>query len=130
MNTKFLLAVVSVLVFVFIVDSVFYGFLMKDFFANVPCQNPEPDMIYLIIGLIIYSFAFTYLFSKSGFGGSKIESGAMFGAVVGLMSGIGLNLIWLATTEGFTITMALVDGVYRVVVLAAAGIVASYVLNR
>ena len=129
MNTKFLLAALAVFVFVFVVDSIFYGVLMKDYFSS-PCMLPEPDFVYLIIGQIIISLSFTYLLTKSNFGGSKIESGAMFGVAVGVMMGLGLNLIFLATSDGFTMTQALVDGFYRIAVLAGAGILANYVLNR
>lgn len=129
MNTKFLLAALAVMVFVFVVDSVFYGFLMKDYFAS-PCMVEEPDWVYLIIGQLFFSLGFTYLYTKSSFVGSKVESGATFGIAVGIMVGIGLNLIFLATSDGFTLTQALIDGVYRVAVLAGAGIVAAYLLNR
>lgn len=90
----------------------------------------EPNFLYLIIGQLIFALGFTYLYTKSSFGGSKVESGATFGIAVGVMVGIGLNFIFLATTEGFTMTQALIDGVYRVAVLAGAGIVAAYLLNR
>jgi len=104
---KFLLAALSASVVAFFLGWLIYGILLMDFMTgnsglSVELQNqihkPEEEMnwILLILGNITWGLLITYVIHLSG--KASAASGAMMGAVTGLLVALTFDLHFLAFT--------------------------------
>ncbi|HLF64451.1 MAG TPA: hypothetical protein VI603_11890 [Saprospiraceae bacterium] len=129
MNTKKLLigSVVGT-VAVFLLDYLIYAVLLTDIFAPVPgCErSPMPDFAWLIPGLFIVLFGFTYIYLKGVEGGSKVQQGIRYGLIFALIIGVGYNLIMYSLMTTHPLSYYLYDAVYNLVRWPIAGIVVAY----
>lgn len=128
MNTqKLLFGTVAGAVFMFLIDWVVYGYLLKGSMTVVPGYHREmPDMMWLIIGILVFSLAFTLIYSKGVSAGTKMQQGMRYGVLVGILVGFGLNLIWYSLQMAAPLSEFLIDGVYTTVKLSLMGIVVAY----
>lgn len=128
MNTqKLLIGTLAGAVFIFLLDWVVYGMLLKDTFTTVPGFHREmPDMMWLAIGIVVFSAAFTLIYSKGVSAGTKVQQGMRYGVLVGILVGLGLNLIWYSLQMAAPLSEFLIDGAYTIVKLALTGIVVAY----
>jgi hypothetical protein len=126
---KLLFGTLAATILIFILDWVFYGMLMMDSFTRVEGYHREmPDWLWLIIGLVVFSAVFTYMYGKGADNsGTRTQQGMRYGVLIGLLVGIGLNLIWYSLQMAAPLTEFLIDGVYTIVKLAIAGIVVAHV---
>jgi predicted MFS family arabinose efflux permease len=113
-------------VFLFLVDWVWYGMLMKDS-MTMPNARPEPDMMWLVLSYIVFSVAFASIYGAWNGGSSKVNSGLNFGLWIGLMVGLSMNLMWYSLTTTVTLNQALMDSVYSIVKFILLGILMAYV---
>jgi hypothetical protein len=128
MNTqKLLFGTVAGTVFMFLIDWLVYGYLLKGSMTIVPGYHREmPDMMWLVIGMFLFSAAFTLIYSKGVSAGTKVQQGMRFGVLVGVLVGLGLNLIWYSLQMADPLTDFLIDGAYTIVKLSLMGIVVAY----
>ena len=113
-------------VFLFLVDWVWYGMLMKDS-MTIPNSRPEPDFMWLVISYIVFSVAFVSIYGAWSGGSSKVNSGLNFGLWIGIMVGLSMNLMWFSLTTTITLNQALMDSAYSIVKFILLGIVIAYV---
>ena len=118
-------AVVST-IFIFLLDFVWYGILMKDN-APSPDMRPEPLFLWLIIGTFIFSVAFVYIYIKGAEGGTPVQQGMRFGVWAALFMWVPMNLFWYALMSTGELNDYLVDSVYRIVQMVVLGILVAYV---
>ncbi len=123
---KLAIAAVAGTVFLFLIDWLWYGMIMKDSMSMTGAR-PMPDFMWLVISYIVFSVAFVSIYGSWNGGGSKVNSGLNFGLWVGLMVGLAMNLMWYATTTLVTLNQALMDSVYSIVKFILLGIVIAYV---
>ena len=119
-------AVVST-IFIFLLDYVWYMVLMKDYFTMSPDAREQPMFLWLIIGLLIFSVAFVYIYIKGAEGGTPVQQGMRFGVWAALFMWVPMNLIWYALTSTAPLNEYLVDSVYRIVQMVVLGIIVAYV---
>jgi hypothetical protein len=128
-STKLVTGTLVGFVFVFLLDYLFYGILMKGVFQNA-CQNEMPNWTYLILGLLIFMAFFTYIYGKGvDAGGSKLQQAIRYGVVIGLMVGLGYDLIAYSLEKEGSMSNTLIDAVYSIVRFVLAAIVIAYVTN-
>ena len=126
MNKKFLLAALATFLLVIIADSLFYALFMEKYLPS-PNARAMPDMPFFILGQIIFALVFSYMYPKGVERGTMPEQGAKYGVLIALMYGLAMDLILFASTTGWTLQQVLVDSVYRVLILAIAGIVVAFI---
>jgi hypothetical protein len=122
---KLAIAAVVGTVFLFLVDWLWYGMLMKDQ-MTMPNARPAPDMMWLVLSYIIFSVGFVSIYGSWAKGGSKVSSGLNFGIWTGIMVGLAMNLMWFSLTTSVTLNQALMDAVYTIVKYILLGIVVAY----
>lgn len=126
MNTnKFLIGGIAGGIASFLLGWLIYGVLMKDFYAgHVPaggCKMGEmPIMWALVVGNFGFGFLTSYIFTKWA-NITSAAGGAQAGAMIGLLSGIGFDMIGYATMNSMDLTGAIVDIIVNVVLTALVG---------
>lgn len=114
----------------FLLGWVFFGMLLKDFFAD----NGSPsstDMVWwaLILGNLLLGFLLAYILGKANV--VTAGGGAGTGFVVGLLMSIGVNLIMYATTTHPVARKALAaDAATLTVMWTIAGAVVGWIYSR
>lgn len=126
MQKKFLLASLATFLLVMIADSLFYTFFMAKFMPS-PNAKAMPLMSFLILGQVVFALVFSYMYPKGVERGSMPEQGAKYGITIALMYGLAMNLILFASTNGWTLQQVLADSIYRIIILAIAGVVVAYI---
>jgi hypothetical protein len=88
-----------------------------------------PDHLHLIIGCIIFAFAFSTIYSKLS-GGFSLSHGAIFGCWVGVMLGFGEGVINLGVANFSDLTGTLIGGVLSIVFYVVMGALAGLVYGK
>jgi len=126
MLKKFLLAAFATFVLVTIVDSLFYALFMENYFPS-PNVKKMPDMPFFILGQLIFALVFAYMYPKGVERGTMPEQGAKYGILIALMYGLAMDLMLFATTNGWNLTQVFIDAIYRMFILAVAGIIVAFI---
>jgi len=118
-------------VVIFLLDMVWYTMIMTDnmdvSIARLNAEGqPAPDMMWMIIGYIVFALAFTSIYAAWSGGSSKVNSGLNFGIWTGLLVGLAMNLMWFSLTTLMTLSEAMTDSVYTIVKCIILGIVVAY----
>lgn len=123
---KLAIATVVAAVVLLLLDMVWYTMVMKDS-MNMPNARPEPDMMWMIISYVISALAFVSIYGKWNGGGSPVNSGLNYGLWMGLLVGLGMNLMWYSLSTMMTLNQVLVDAAYTIVKYIIVGIVVAYI---
>ena len=101
MNRRFIIASLSVWAFIWLFEGVFHGIILNPFYMETaefwrPRQEMDDRCVWLILGEGIFSFLFTFIFTK-GRESRDIGEGARYGWWVGLLLA-SLNLVMYAVS--------------------------------
>ncbi len=133
MNSKVLIGGFLGGVVFYLLGYLLYGLLMADMLSTcTSCQKPMADINFVCLGIgnLFIGWGIAYILSKWT-GASSFSSGAMGGAIVGLLLGIGFDSVSYATSNMFTgVTCIIYDVVIIVVMWAIAGGVIGWWLGR
>ncbi len=88
-----------------------------------------PDHLILILGCLIFAFAFSTIYSKLS-GGHSLFHGAKFGLAVAVMLGFGEGLINLGVANFTDLTGTIIGGVLSIVFYVVMGVLASLVYGK
>jgi uncharacterized protein DUF6789 len=88
-----------------------------------------PDHLHLIIGCIIFAFAFSTIYSKLS-GKSSLSHGAQFGLWVGIMLGFGEGVINLGVANFSDLTGTLISGALSIVFYVVMGVLAGLAYEK
>jgi len=126
---KLIYAALAGFVVMWILSGIWYMVLMKDFFEeamagvyNANAILDEPNLVFIVIGYLIYAFIMAYIFPIGYKGGSAISEGLKFGAIVGVLITVPMTFINMGLLSA-SVTPALVDAIYQIVEKAIGGIV-------
>lgn len=89
------------------IDYVLYTYLIGDWYTAIPAMNPDPPMMWMIIGDFAAAFMLMLAWDKVGavFGtGSK--AGFTFGLWAGAFAAFPATLFWSISLTGFAYTLA------------------------
>lgn len=89
-----------------------------------------PDHLHLIIGCIIFAFAFSAIYSKWARGSHGLSNGAQFGCWVGVMLGFGEGVINLGVGNFSDLMGTIIGGVLSIVFYVVMGVLASVVYGK
>lgn len=124
-NKKLLIGTLIAFLFIFILDYLWYGLLMGDFFTRVPGVDRDmPLFPFLILGTLIMAYAFCALYVK-GFDVNKplVSQGISHGVLVCLLMFIPIGMIVYGVQEHAPLSEYLVDIVFRIVQFVVLGII-------
>ena len=124
MNGKSWISAVAVAVIYFLLGGLFYGWLMKDWFAS-QAANPnmaEPNLVIIALLCLTYGLLMAYTFPFGYKGGSLVKEGLRFGIlfslIVNLPSGLGMVAMGAWTWAGFFVAT-----IWEIIVGAILGII-------
>ena len=129
---KFALASLAGGIVLFATGFLLYGVLLRGFFeANSPAglMKTQPDMGPLILGELVFAALLTLILSKWP-GTGSFAQGARAGALLGLLLGLGINLVFYATMNMMEAVVIPADTAITVVRFALAGGAVGAVLGR
>jgi hypothetical protein len=131
MNTqKLLIGTVVGTIYFFLIDWLLYGMLMKDMMSYPEgFMKEKPDMLWMIIGYLIFAGAFVWIYNKGAANTTKMGEGMRYGIALGVLWGLGMNLVWYALTNGNELSTFLIDGVATIVKFAIGGIIIAYAIG-
>ncbi len=126
-TTKLLIGTFVGTVVAFILDYLCYGLLLRDVFMPATgCEREWPDFVWLIPGLLVILFGFTYIYLKGVEGGSKVQQGMRYGFIFALIVGVGYNLMMYSLLTSHELSYYLSDAVYNLVKWPIIGIAVAY----
>ena len=88
-----------------------------------------PDHLHLVIGCLIFAFAFSTIYSKLA-GGFTISSGVQFGLWIGIMLGFGEGVINLGVANFSDLTGTIISGILSIVFYVIMGALVGLVYNK
>jgi len=124
---KLAIGAVVAAVIMYFADWLWYTKCMVDYYTPMPNARPEPLMMWLILGVLVYSVAFVYIYTKGAGGGTPIGEGTRFGLWATFLAWIPMGFAWYALTNLAPMEEYLVDMAYRLVLSVGMGIVVAYV---
>ncbi len=120
----------------FILGFLFYGVLLTDFFAKngggaTGVERAPEEMVWwaMIIGHLALGFLFAVIYGRWA-NISTFATGAKAGAVIGLLMGLGYDMIWYGTSNVMNLTATLTDIAVTVIFGAILGGVVAWWLGR
>lgn len=118
----------------FLLGFIFYGTILVDFFQQnsgsaTGITKEEPSFLSLFLGEIAFGALYTYIFLQWA-NIRTFASGAKGGAVIGLLLGLGYNLINFGVNNIMTFTGHLTDTAVSLFSGAIAGGVIGWVLGK
>jgi len=135
MNKTNLIGTVAGGLVVFILSYLFYGLSgvldgHTTEAGNAVMRGEDTNIPLIFVGHLIQAYILCLLYSKWARGTHNFGHGFQFGALVGVFLGLGLNLIWFATSNSMSLTGHIIDGVFQIVALGITGGVISMVYDR
>ena len=112
-----------------------WGYLSVDFFNDhmgsaTGVMKEVPDMAYLILGCLIYGFAFSTIYGKCSNGKFSAVSGLSYGIWIAILMGFGEGLIDYATSHILDLTGMLSNALIWIVFLIVMGLIAGMTYNK
>ena len=132
---KLLIATLASFVVSFLAGFIWYAALMEKFYISHSgsaqgVQKASPNMAMLIFGVLVIAFVMSYMFPKWTRGTYSLKEGLIYGALVGLITGLGVDAIQFATSNLFDSTALIVDSIYQVVEKGLMGAVIAMVYDK
>ena len=124
------LATLVAAIAMFLLGFLIWGVATADFFAqhssNDLMKDP-PIMGFIFLGNLVGAFALSSLYGKWARGQHSAKEGFEFGAWIGVFVGIGMGLVWYATSEWMDLTGHLVQAVIDIVYYGVIGLIIAVV---
>jgi len=120
MNKSTIIAGLGGFVVLFIINYLFYGMsgIMDGYSTEAGrAASKGEDMSFplLIVGHLIIALLLSFIYSKWARGTHSFGHGFQLGALIGVLLGFGIGLIWLATSNYMSSTGHIIDGVWQIV---------------
>ena len=129
-STKLAICTLVATVYIFILDYVFYGILMSDFFMECCMRDGMPDMLWLVIGTLVMAFMFCMMYPKGVEGSNKTQQGLRYGIMIAILIFVSVNFIMYGVNDPAQcgeLTTYLVDMIWRIVQFAVLGVIVAHV---
>lgn len=124
---QLVIAVVVSTLFIFLLDGLWYAVLMKDYFTPMPNAKPQPEYGWLVLGILIYSFAFVKMYVMGvDPNDTKVSQGLKFGLWAILLAWLPMAFVWYSLLDGGSMTEYIVDMVYRLAQMLVLGVIVAY----
>ena len=129
--TKLLIATIASFVVMFALGGFVHMKLMHQFYMDhmaTKCDihRTEPIMLYIALGVLLLAFIMSYMYPKGVESNNKIMEGFKFGAIIGILWMVPLDLIMYGSTTLFGRMLILTDGAIGIIIQGIGGIVIAY----
>jgi len=127
-----LLATVAAAVVMFLFGYLLWGVVLASFLethtlTDVMKPDEEMNMGFIFLGNLFAAFAMASLYGKWARGYHGVADGFTFGALIGVILGLGMGFVWLGTSNFMDVTGHLVEAVTDILYYGIAGMVISLV---
>lgn len=130
---KFLVGSVIGGAVLFLLGYLFYVALLGSFFethsSGGDYMKDPPNMLFIILGNLASGALLAYIFSKWA-GIKTAATGLQAGAIIGLLTGLGFDLLMFGTANLMDITGTIADVIVYTIMYAAAGAAIGWYLGR
>lgn len=123
---KIAISAVVIAVVMFLTDWLWFAMLMKDSMTPIPNERPEYLYVWMLLGMLIFGFAFSYIFNMGRGSGSAVSEGARFGFWATLFAWVPMGFVWYGLTSATPLQEYLTNDVFRLVQMVILGIIAGY----
>lgn len=125
-SKKLILSTIVIFIMFFSMDFLFYTFLFpEEYLSNA--VRAQPLIQWVIMGLLIASFMFSYLFVKLAKGQNKVQEGLKYGFALGIFMYMPLFLIFYATRDTRPLAAWLTNAAFHIIQFGVFGIVVAYI---
>ncbi len=131
-KTNLLATLVGAIV-MFFLGYLIWGLATVDFFKEhsvINVMKEVPDLGLIALGNLIGAFILSTLYSKWARGHHSLGQGFEFGALIGACIGIGMGLIWYATSNLMDLTGYAAEAVLDIIFYGVTGMVFSLVYQK
>ena len=127
-NQKIVIATVVSTIFLFLLDYVYYGMIMGG--SDVECCMKEtPDFMWLIISYVVFSVAFTVIYTKAAGTGSKMSEGVNFGIWAAVLVSVSMGFMWYSLSTTMELTDAFMEMAYGLVKYIVLGVIVAHLVT-
>lgn len=133
MKKSVLLSGLAGAVVLYVINALFYGFSgildSHQLESASACMRGNDEVLAgpIILGHLVLGFLLAYVYQKWARGTHNFTHGIQYGALLGAAFGLGLNLIWYATSYTMTLSGHIVDSVWSIVSYGIMGGIISVV---
>ncbi|XOV93811.1 MAG: DUF1761 family protein [Bacteroidota bacterium] len=129
MNTKKLITcTVTIWIMYVVMDILFYTYIFPEKYISRAVRPDEEQMISVaILGLLIASFFFSYLYGEMAKGNNKLWEGIKYGLSLGTFMYLPLFLIFYATRDTRPLEAWLTNAAFHIVQFGVFGIVSAFI---
>jgi hypothetical protein len=123
MKTRIFGAIIFAVI-AFILDFLYYspaGLNMGSSTLIPGVMRETPEFILLLCGYLVVGYVFVSIYLKWARGTHNFRHGAEYGLWMGLLLGVGNNLIWYSVSNIMTLKSAMMDALYMIVLLMIIG---------
>lgn len=89
-----------------------------------------PNHLYLILGCVIFAFAFSTIYSRLYGVGHRLSRGVVFGAWIGVLLGFGGGMINLGVTNFTDFKGIIINGIFALAFYIVMGVLANSVYSK
>ncbi|MDX1683960.1 MAG: hypothetical protein R3275_01925 [Saprospiraceae bacterium] len=90
----------------------------------------EMSMLWLFIGHLIVGIFSALIYDRWAQGRHNFKNGLVFGTVLGLVIGVGLNVIWYSVNKSMLAGGYVADAVFNVVAYGLMGAVIAFIYSK
>jgi hypothetical protein len=127
------MAAIGSMVVMFLLSYVWHGLLMQSFYmgdtgaVGATWHRAEPMVLYIALAYIVLASIMAYLYPKGVEGDNKLMNGIRFGAFIGVLWILPLQLVFHGIFNGFELKVIAVDTAWHVVEQGIGGIIIAYI---
>ncbi|MDM9631422.1 hypothetical protein [Robiginitalea aurantiaca] len=127
-----LLATAAAAVVMFLLGYLLWGIALDSIMkshtiTDVMKPDEEMNMGFIFLGNLFAALAMATLYGKWARGYHGVSEGFTFGALIGMIIGLGMGFVWLGTSNFMDTTGHLVEAITDIVYYGIAGVVISLV---
>lgn len=124
-TVKFIICTVVSFVFLFVLDFVWYSVIW-----NAGPEGMEPKMEWMVVGYLIFSLAFCYMYPKGVESSNPTTEGLRFGVLVALLAMVSQAFMWLAMpdmlVEPESLGTTIMNSAFHIVQIGTLGVVVAF----
>jgi hypothetical protein len=129
---KCTMAAIGSLVVMFLLSYVWHRLLMAGLYMDESgaldvCHRPEPYIPSIAVGYAVLASIMAYLYPKGVEGDNKLMNGIRFGAIMGVLWILPLQLVFNGVLTGFSIKVIAIDTAWHVIEQGIGGVIIAYV---
>lgn len=111
-----------------VMDILFYTYVFPEEYISKAVRPEEEQIVPLaLLGLLIASFMFSYLYSEMAKGQHKLREGIKYGLALGVFMYLPLFLIFYATRDTRPLEAWLTNAAFHIVQFGIFGIVVAHI---